>query len=87
MTPPDKSGLYNRILSKEGIVGLLLFMTMTFIMAIVYQGQKEAQLTLEQINAASARAAVEQVKQTEILQDIRYALRAEGGLVFRNTTR
>lgn len=89
MTPsPHPTGtLYEKILSKEGITGLLLFMFTTFLITILYQGQQKAQETLDQINQAAARQAVEQIKQTEILQDIRYALREGGGLVFRNNAK
>jgi hypothetical protein len=82
--PSDNGSIYSRILSKEGVTGLLLFMFASFLMGIVYQGQQKAQITLDAINQAAARAAIEQIKQTEILQDIRYSLRENGGLVFRN---
>lgn len=86
MTDSNSNGtLYNRILTQEGIKGLLLFMFATFIMAVIYQGQQKAQTTLEQIQAASTLDALEEAKQTEILEDIRYALREREGLTFRNS--
>lgn len=73
MNPPPKpqeSTLYGKILSKEGITGLLLFMFASFLMGIIYQGQQK---TIDKLDI-----------QTEILKDIRYAIKAQGGIVFRN---
>lgn len=81
------SPLYKAILSRDGILGLLCFMLVSFLIAIVYQAQQKAQTTLETIQETTARDAIEEIKQTEILQDIRYSLRENGGLVFRNSAR
>lgn len=78
---------YNRILSEKGMTALLAFMVVSFLMYTVYQGQQEQKKVLEQINSAAARAAVEDVKQTEILEDIRFALREQDGLTMRPAAR
>lgn len=87
MNPPQPTGLYNRILSKEGITGLLLFMFATFLMGIIYQAQQRHEVLLTEIRKEEAKQTIEMADQTEILQDIRYSLREGGGLVLRNTAR
>ena len=85
MNPPaPATGLYTRILSKEGVTGLLLFMFSTFLMTIIYQGQQKHEAILTDIKAEELKQTKKLEEGNEILEDIRYALRENGGLVFRN---
>lgn len=85
MTSETTNGsLYDKILSKEGISGLLLFMFATFTMTIVYQNLKEQKVLLADIKQEEAKQTRAQEETNQILQDIRYSLRENGGLTFRN---
>lgn len=87
MSDSNANGFYNKILSKEGITGLLLFMFATFLMGIIYQGQQEAKVLDQESKLLLMQIRNEEEDQTEILQDIRYALRQQDGLTLRTNAR
>lgn len=77
MSNQETGGLYSQVLKTGGVVGLIAIMTVSFIMWVVYTGQKEAvHVHLQMVE--------NQKEQTEILKDIRYSLKANNGVVFRN---
>lgn len=60
------NGLYGKVLEKGGVIGLLLFMTVGFLMYVTYNGQQKI---IEKLDV-----------QTEILKDIRYLVGANRNL-------
>lgn len=78
MADQDGNGtLYGRIISRDGVLGLIAFLGFVFLMGVVYQGQQDSNVVLEEIKESAE-------EQTQILKDIRYALREQTGLTFRN---
>lgn len=64
-------GLAGKVLQNGGVLGLIAVMGVAFLMLVVYQGQEK----LIEIGT----------KQTDLLTDIRYAIRADKGMTFRDT--
>lgn len=75
MTIP--ASLYGKVLNKDGVVGLIALMAVSFLMYVVYTGLQEQKTILGEIKT-EAKA------QTDVLKDIRYSLKASNGITFRN---
>ncbi len=82
---PSAIGLATKVLQNGGVLGLIAVMGMAFQMYVVYRGQVEIQKLQMEILNLSQQSLLEEKKQTDIFTDVRYMLRANGGLTFRNT--
>ena len=78
MSEESNGSLYGKIISRDGVLGLIAFMAVTFLMSVIYMGQ-------QRMNAIHEHIVTEQQEQTQVLRDIRYALRVKEGLTLRNT--
>ena len=78
MSEESNGSLYGKIISRDGVLGLIAFMAVTFLMSVIYMGQKDMAEVHRHIIS-------EQQEQTQVLRDIRYALRVKEGLTLRNT--
>jgi len=73
-----------KVLQAGGIAGLLAVMVTCFLMFVVWQGQQQMQSVHMQLLDIGNKQLLEQENQTKILTDIRYAVNAGNGIVFRN---
>ncbi len=72
------------IIKAGGVVGLIAVMGMGFLMIVVYRGQESMQMVHMQMLDLANQQLTEQKKDTEILTDIRYTIKANNGISFRN---
>ncbi len=72
-----------KILKAGGILGLISVMLVGFLMAVVYQGQRDMQAVHMQL-VDLQREQLEQEKENgQTLTDIRYLIRADNGITMR----
>ncbi len=84
MSETESNGLYTKILSKEGLTGLLLFMFSVFLMTIIYNGQnRQAEISMDILNETK-KSAQQITEMTEVMKDIRYSIKADKGISSRN---
>jgi hypothetical protein len=88
---PDASvpsgSLYAKIINKEGVVGLIAFMGVAFMMTVIYRGQQHANEIHMEILEEQRKTNAAQTQANNILEDIRYSIKASNGITFRNDAR
>lgn len=75
--PSSNGSLYGKVLNRDGTIALIAVILLSFFIWVYWNTLTE----LTELSKAHTSALSEQ---TDILKDIRYALRGEAGLTFRN---
>ncbi len=83
----DASHPLETVVKAGGVIGLIAVMGMGFLMWVVYQGQTNMQMVHMQMLDLAKLQLDEQKKDTDILTDIRYSLKASNGISFRNSAK